>query len=240
MFTIRFRTTHYRPDLLVTIRTEVDGWDKDIPGIYENDEWRFDLPEAPYQPAMVFKFMLEKTYWMFGPDLELAPTAGGDYIYGDDQVTFPRISEVIVENSHVQNLFFVPNLAEDRLFDVIVIGSGIGGGIVADQLSDRGMDVLVLEAGGYLFPSHVANLPRRHRIGQFDKHIWTLFEEFKVQNYVNARTTQYDGGQAFNLGGRSLFWGGLIPRMAWWELDLWPRESIRWFLEGGGYQEPKM
>lgn len=236
MFTIRLRTTRYRPDVLVTIRNDVDGWDQDIPGIYENDEWRFELPESSYQPRMVFKFMLEKTYWMDGPDLAIEPVVGGDYVYTDAQVRFPRISELLVESGYVQNLFFTPNLDESRLFDVIVIGSGVGGGIVADQLSDMGLSVLVLEAGGYLFPSHVANLPRRHRIGQFDKHIWTLFEEFKVQNYTNAFNTFYDGGQAFNLGGRSLFWGGLIPRMNWWEMELWPRESIRWYLEGGGYQ----
>ena len=38
----------------------------------------------------------------------------------------------------------------------------------------------------------------------------------------------------FAIGGRSLFWGGLIPRMCWWELDAWPQD-IRWYLEGVGY-----
>lgn len=37
--------------------------------------------------------------------------------------------------------------------------SGIGGGIVAEQLADLGADVLLLEAGSYLFPTHIANLP---------------------------------------------------------------------------------
>lgn len=236
MFAIRYQTTLYRPDLMITLRNNIDGWERDLPGIYEHDGWRFELPITRYQPGMHFKFVLEKTYWMSGPDLVLHPEDGTTYIYSDAQVTFPPISELVVQNGYVQHVFFEPIFDEGHLFDVIVIGSGIGGGIVADQLSDQGLDVLVLEAGGYLFPAHVANLPRRHRIGQFDKHVWNLFEEFKVQNYVNDGTTFYDGGQAFNLGGRSLFWGGLIPRMAWWELDLWPRESIRWYLEDGGYQ----
>lgn len=236
MFTIRYQTTRYRPDLLITLRNNIDGWEHDLPGIYEHDGWRFELPITRYQPGMSFKFVLEKMYWMLGPDLTLTPADGATYVYSDAQVTFPPISELVVQNGYVQHLFFEPTFDEAHLFDVIVIGSGIGGGTVADQLSDMGLEVLVLEAGGYLFPAHVANLPRRHRIGRFDKHVWNLFEEFKVQNYVNDSTTRYDGGQAFNLGGRSLFWGGLIPRMSWWELDLWPRESLRWYLEDGGYQ----
>jgi choline dehydrogenase-like flavoprotein len=236
MFTIRFATVEYRPDLAVTLRNNVLGWANDIVGSYEDDAWVFELEEASYPGGMVFKFVLERTYWMLGPNLFLQPVANGTYQFNPEMVAFPPISELVVENSYVQSLFFKPNLNENHLYDVIVIGSGIGGGIVADQLSDLGADVLVLEAGSYLFPSHVANLPRQHQVGTFDKHVWGLFDDFKIQNYVNAPNSQYYGGQGFNLGGRSLFWGGLIPRMASYELDAWPREAIRWYLEDAGYQ----
>ena len=237
MFTIRFATADYRPDRQITLRTALDGWAaKDIPGLYENGAWRFELPVARYGGGFTFKFVLERTYWQNGPDLFLQPAPGGDYLYTAPTVTFPPMTELVVENPHVQQQFFPPNLDETRLYDVIVVGSGIGGGILADQLSDLGLDVLVLEAGSYLFPTHTANLPRQHRIGQFDKHVWTLYERFKVQNFANGFGSAFDGGQAFNLGGKSIFWGGLIPRMAWWELQRWPR-SLRWFLEDGGYQQ---
>jgi len=235
MFRIRFQSVNFRPDLQITLRNNIDGWDQDIPGIYENDEWLFDLSEVRYGAGIAFKFILERTYWMSGPDLFLSPVNGGDYIYTEAQITFPPRQEMVVENSHVQQLFFQPNLNEAELFDVIVVGSGIGGGILADQLSDLGMRVLVLEAGSYLFPSHVANLPRQHRVGQFDKHIWGLYDEFKIDNYTNAPESNFVGGQAYNLGGRSLFWGGLIPRMLSWEMDFWPTE-IKWYLEDSGYQ----
>jgi choline dehydrogenase-like flavoprotein len=235
MFTIRFRTQTYRPNLTVTMRTNVDGWAEDIPGIYENDEWRFELPEEVYQAGFQFKFRLERLYWMGGDNLYQKPVAGGDYVYDETVVRFPKPTELLVENSSIQQYFFQPILDENRVYDVLVIGSGIGGGILADQLADRGADVLVLEAGSYLFPTHVGNLPRRHIVGQFDKNIWGLYEYFKIINYVNANGSYFGGGQAFNLGGRSIFWGGLIPRMQWWETDTWP-QAIKWYLEDSGYQ----
>ncbi len=236
MFTIRFQTVNYRPDRIITLRNSTDGWAKDLPGIYVNGEWRFELPEFRYPAGLAFKFVLERTYWMNGPNLFIQPQTGGDYLYQEPAIEFPPLLEMVVENGHVPQMFFPPNLDEDHLFDVIVVGSGIGGGILADQLSNRDMDVLVLEAGSYLFPTHTANLPRQHRIGQFDKHVWSLYEGFKVTNFVNGGGSQFDGGQAFSLGGRSLFWGGLIPRMTTWEMESWPR-SMRWFLEDGGYQQ---
>jgi choline dehydrogenase-like flavoprotein len=236
LFTVRFRTTEYRPDLQITLRNNVDGWERDLPGIYLNDEWQFELPETQYPNGMEFKFVLERTYWMLGENIPLLPVAGGDYVYEAPEISFPTITEIIVENSYFQQKFFKPNLDEGHLFDVIVVGSGIGGGIAAEQLADMDVDVLVLEAGSLLFPTHIANLPRQHQVGKFDKHLWGLFDEYKVINYINAPGSQYGGGQAFNLGGRSVFWGGFIPRMTWWELEPWP-QSVVWYLEGSGYQK---
>lgn len=235
MFTIRFQTIRYRPDLSVTIRSDVDGWQNDLGGVYENDAWIFRLDSARYAGGMFFKFVLEGQYWMEGGNLFLQPTDGATYTYGPGQVVFPPIGELLVENGFIQQRFFSPNLDPNHEYDVIVIGSGVGGGILADQLADLGLDVLVLEAGSYLVPGHVGNLPRQHTLApRVDKHIWHLWDDFKVTNYVNGPGSAYQGGQGFNLGGRSVFWGGLIPRMSWWELETWPQE-VRWYLEDHGY-----
>lgn len=235
MFFIRFETVAYRPDLQITLRNNIDGWGEDIPGEYEENAWNFRLETERYAHGFEFKFVLEEQYWMDFGNLQLTPVDGQTYEYDATEVSFPSMSEVLKENNRVQQLFFPPNLDENKLYDVIVIGSGIGGGVLADQLSDFGLDVLVLEAGSYLFPSHVGNLPRQHTLqAQVDKNIWHLWDEFKVTNYVNAPTSKYSGGQGFNLGGRSLFWGAFMPRMAWWELDSWPT-PVRWDLENFAY-----
>src|ERR1700688_2503779 len=49
-------------------------------------------------------------------------------------------------------------------FDIVVIGAGMFGGDIADKLYRRGesigLRVLVVEAGSFLLPTHVQNLPR--------------------------------------------------------------------------------
>jgi glycine/D-amino acid oxidase-like deaminating enzyme len=147
---------------------------------------------------------------------------------------FPPPTEAIVENTYFQRLFFQPNLDEEHTFDVIVIGSGVGGGLVAEQLADEGKDILVLELGSVLFQTHIANFPSQHLVGKFDKHLWALWDEYRMVNYVNTPGSSYQGGQAFILGGRSVFWGGFIPRMTSWELETWP-QSVGQYLEDPGY-----
>ncbi len=233
MFTIRFQTVRYRPDTLITLRTNRD-WTKDISGIYQNGAWVFELAETDYPQGIQFKFVLELDYWMTGANLQVFPSANANFGFTEAQVPFPVVDEIFVENSRVQQMFFPPNLDATRLYDVIIVGSGVGGGILADQCSDLGLNVLVLEAGSYLFPTHVANLPRQHQVGQFSKHVWGLYDEFKVNNYTNVGNSNFNGGQAFNLGGKSIFWGGLIPRMLPWELDFWTSD-VKQYLEREGY-----
>lgn len=149
--------------------------------------------------------------------------------------------DIITEDGAVAQELLNSNCDESILYDVIVIGSGMGGGVVASALADEGKKVLVLEAGSLLFPTHVGNLPRRLQIGKFQKQIWSLYDRFTVKNYdkVNdGEYSAYSGAQAFNLGGRSMFWGASIPELAQWELDAWPK-SIQQYLTDDGYKLAK-
>ena len=95
--------------------------------------------------------------------------------------------------------------------------------------------MLLLKAGPYLFPTHVGNLPRRLLIGQFQKQIWSLWQYFQVINYTNVNGSSYQGAQAFNLGGRSLFWGSLVPQLSGWQLAAWPPGVSDYLLNQNGY-----
>jgi choline dehydrogenase-like flavoprotein len=234
VFTIRYATDAYTPDLTVTLRTEADGW-ADLPGIFEDGAWLFRLDERDYPAAVPAKLVLEQSSWMVGDNLVLHPVAGGTVELTDAEVRFEALPQIIPESGVVTRHFFPPNHDEGHVYDVVVVGSGAGGGILASRLASLGADVLVVEAGSYLFPTHVANLPRRLRVGRFDKHVWGLWPDFSYAAYENVEGSQFAGRQSYNLGGRSLFWGGLIPELGEWEMEGWPA-PVREYLRPAGFR----
>ncbi len=238
-------TDRYRPDFIVTLRTSYD-WQRDLPGLYVKGRWEFDVPWQEYQSGFEFKFVLEKSLWMEGQNLVVPPshtgalefTEGSEYEDGIvfTENIFDSRQASLVENGYFAQKFLVPNLDSQVHYDLIVIGSGFGGGIVAEQAADRGLKVLILEAGSYLFPTHVGNIPRRHSLsGNFNKNIWSLWDDFKVNAYRNSPESQYQGGFGINLGGRSIFWGAYIPRMEDFEFFGWP-EDVKTYLFSSGYE----
>ena len=108
-------------------------------------------------------------------------------------------------------------------YDVVIVGSGAGGGMTAHQLTKAGARVCVLEAGGwwdnakdsamlkmpYDSPRRGASTSERP-FGEFDACIggWQLPGE----PYTKAEGTKFDWWRARMLGGRTNHWGRISLR----------------------------
>ena len=128
-------------------------------------------------------------------------------------------------------------------FDAVVIGAGMFGGYCAEKLYRHGADaylrILVLEAGGFLFPTHIQNLPQRlgGSIGG-PNYLRSREDGSGTQNVVWGIpwiSNELFPGLAYCVGGRSLFWGGWSPRLTADDLARWPQELSKFLLGPAGY-----
>jgi hypothetical protein len=232
-FRVFLHTQTLRPNHKVVVRNATDGWERDIHGTYKDGAWVFEFERARYPDQVEMKFLLDGVYWMSGFNLTL-PTIH-DQHFDEHSVQFPttlplsvhgydnlRTEETVQQQERIRS-----NFRTGLDYDVVVIGSGFGGGVLADALSDKGREVLVLEAGSLIYPSHITNLP-----GDWP----ALVAYHQVGHFVNQPGSGFLFGVQMGLGGRSVFWSGLIPRMRDWELTFWPA-PIPGYLTSTGYSE---
>jgi choline dehydrogenase-like flavoprotein len=110
-------------------------------------------------------------------------------------------------------------------YDVIIVGSGAGGGMATKVLSEAGLNVAVVEAGPYFDPADPKDMtqlknswdsPRRgastntRSMGDFDMAYggW----EIKGEPYTRASGTKFDWFRSRMLGGRTNHWGRISLR----------------------------
>src|SRR5688572_20267221 len=216
---IRFETSRYAPNHVVTIRSSSEGWTNDTFGTYQNGGWEFffEIPSLP--STLAFKFMLDGEHWMQGQDLIVSTNS--DHSFDESTVHFPAAvnrfrhgyDNFQIDRTKLAQDGVPRNTREDILYDVIIIGSGMGGGSLADALSDAGIKTLVLEAGGLTLPTHMTNLP-----GDWSR----TANHHRVGHFVNEPGSDFLPGVHLGRGGRRAYWSGLIPRMRDWELQFWP------------------
>src|SRR5262245_30866821 len=116
-------------------------------------------------------------------------------------------------------------MAQDQHFDVIVIGSGAGGGTLTHRLAPTGKRVLLLERGGYLprerdnWDSTQVFVKGKYRAPEFwlDQH----GREFPPEvNYYVGGNTKFYGAALFRLRpqdfGELRHHGGISPA---WPID---------------------
>lgn len=109
-------------------------------------------------------------------------------------------------------------------YDVVIVGSGAGGGMAAKILSEAGLTVAVVEAGGDFDPAKEEyrtqlrwpwESPRRgantvRPFGDFDA-AWGGWE-IEGEPYTTASGTEFDWFRSRMLGGRTNHWGRISLR----------------------------
>jgi glucoside 3-dehydrogenase (cytochrome c) catalytic subunit len=125
-------------------------------------------------------------------------------------------------------------------FDAIVVGSGITGGWAAKELTEKGLNTLVLEAGRTIVPErdYVEHVPvwelkfrnwdnrsERQRTQMVQREVYYACDEYShqffvsdVENpYTNAPGTKFSWIRGRQVGGKSITWGRQSYR--WSDLD---------------------
>src|ERR1700693_4966294 len=127
-----------------------------------------------------------------------------------------------------------------KIYDAIVIGSGITGGWAAKELTEKGLNVLLLEAGRPIVPEvdYVEHVPawelkyrgwdnrdERIKTQKVQRECYYACDEYSSKFFVNDLENPYstDPGKPFTwirgrqVGGKSLTWGR--QTYPWSDLD---------------------
>lgn len=131
---------------------------------------------------------------------------------------------------------------QPKVYDVIIVGSGAGGGMAAYSLANAGVSVALIEAGPMYDPAkNVTQLkwsyesPRRgastkyRPFGDFDASYWGW--EIDGEPYTKVAGTQWDWWRARMLGGRTNHWGRISLRFG-------PKDFKRRSIDGLGEDWP--
>jgi len=123
-------------------------------------------------------------------------------------------------------------------YDAIVIGSGACGGWAAMELTEAGMKVLMLEAGGHIDPAkdfHHTFLYQMEYRGQpkpgalrrysGSQRNYRIMLDNLENPYTTAPDTVYSWGRSRVLGGRTLHWSRASDRMADYEFKAASRDG---------------
>lgn len=131
---------------------------------------------------------------------------------------------------------------QSKEYDVVIVGSGAGGGMAAYMLAKQGLKVCLLEAGADYDPAkNVTQLknpwdsPRRgastafRPFGDFDASYWGW--DIEGEPYTKAAGTQFDWWRARMVGGRTNHWGRISLRFG-------PKDFKRKSIDGLGDDWP--
>ena len=94
--------------------------------------------------------------------------------------------------------------ARTEHFDVVIIGTGAGGGTMARALASTGRRILVLERGGH-FPRHADN---------WDPGVVWVEQRYRAkERWLTSGSGDFQPNTHYGVGGNTKFWGSVLYRL---------------------------
>ena len=120
-------------------------------------------------------------------------------------------------------------IARSKVHPVVVIGSGASGGMAAWNLTQKGVEVLLLDAGGRFdrakFWTHAQPWDARERRAR-GEHPPEFFLDTKEQPYLTPEDRPFQLTRVWGLGGKTNVWGRVSLRYA--DLDFKAADRDGW------------
>jgi len=120
-------------------------------------------------------------------------------------------------------------ITPSKVYPVIIIGSGASGGMAAWNLTSKGIDVLVLDAGERFerrtFWTHVRPWEARERMARGEQPP-RFYLDTKEQPYFTPDSRPFDLYRVWGHGGKTNIWGRVSLRLS--DLDFKGAESDGW------------
>src|ERR1700724_323349 len=107
---------------------------------------------------------------------------------------------------------------KQRLWDVVIIGAGMGGGFTAYALTNAGHDVLLIDYGNEdISPTGSTKLAsdQETRLSEFK---WPTMSAFEVDGVVNRSYLPFGAG----VGGSTNLYAAALERFDRFDIDLHP------------------